>query len=249
MTTPAQPTAKRARAARATPHTLRLMGQSRAALFFQDAHCVYVKNDGKRLTSKVLPFDQATQALTQRVSDSGWLAPQLRRYGTSETAEWAVQFSPPQRYAVTLPHRLEGEEDELKIELMLPAFVFAGHGTTYHLWAVPGQEFDPEAVIHHAPLPNVYSGGRICWGGNTAPEVTDHSLDRAWSLFLRSPYSDNETRGKSRKHPEHVCQALFAFSKRRGQRRPYPVSDLVPYKMTVEEAVAYVATGQFVPTP
>lgn len=242
-----QPPARRPRAARATPHTLRLMEQSHAALFFQDAHCVYVRNTGKRLTSKVLPFDQASQALTQRVSDSGWIAPQVKRYGTSEEAEWVVQFTPPARYEVTLPHRLEGQTDELRIELMLPAFVFAGHGSLYHVWSLAVPEFDPTAVLHHAPLPNVFDGGRICWGGNTPPEVTDHSLDRAWSLFLRSPYSDNETGGKSRKHPRHICQQLLAVSQRRNKKTPYPVADLVPYKMTVDEALAYVAAGKHVP--
>jgi PRTRC genetic system protein B len=233
-----------------TRRTLQLIGQSQASLHYLDAHVVFVSQKGDQLVEKVLVFDQVAGAHTRVSTDTGWVTTDLKRWGSSDGTRWAVKYIPPQPHRLILPRALddaaEAAEDDQVAEVRLPGLVFFGYGKTYYVWALPGKEFDERATLLHAPLPNVYDDGHICWGNNTAPEVAERFCDPAWSIFQRSPYTSNETTGKSRRNMDDVRKTLLALAER-GARAAYPVSDLVPFKLTLADAVEHVTAGRQIP--
>jgi PRTRC genetic system protein B len=230
--------------------TLQLMSESQASLHYQDAHVIYVSRKDNKLIEKVLIFDQVASAHTRVSTDTGWVPTDLKRWGSSDGVRWALKYIPPQPHRLILPRSLDptaeaAEEDQIS-ELMLPGLVFFGHGTTYYVWATRGKEFDPKATLLHAPLPNVYDDGHICWGNNTAPEVAETYCDPAWSIFQRSPYTSNQVDKKSRRNMSDVRKTLLYLACKRG-RAPFPITDLVPFKLTVAEAVEHITAGRQIP--
>jgi hypothetical protein len=192
-------------------------------------------------------------AFSQEPVDSGWLPPEVRRWGYTPSGQWAVMFVPPARHRlwlvseIVLPPPQPGEEDgppsgeqasvprqsetgPLALEVALPGLVFAGVGQHYYLWAVKEVEFLPEGWAYHAPLPNVYPDGRICWGSNRVEPVTPQTLRAAWQLFISSPFNQHLAGGKSRRYPENILAGLerLAASSPKTRRRAYPLRDLQP---------------------
>ena len=110
----------------------------------------------------------------------------------------------------------------------LPGFVMLGVEDKYWLWAVAGERFDPAALPHQAPVPNVYSTGIICWGSNPPPAASAQTMQQGWNRFITSPFNDHLVQGKSRKHSTDVTQQLLTLS--RGRRKTYSTNDLVPHQ-------------------
>lgn len=234
----------------AARYTLQLIAQAQCALYFLDAQLLYVKAEDGVLHSKFISTEGAREAFSYEAFDSHWLPPRIRRWGHQAQGRWAVQFTSPANYEIELPAHPTGPEEmraPLRLRLNLPGLVFMGMRNIYRLWAIAESEFDPHALIYHAPLPNIYSDGRICFGANTPPEVVAPNLDQAWDLFLRSPYTCAHTSGRSLAYPEHICPALIAYAQRADPDAPYPVEDMCPYNLTVSEAVERVISGQEIP--
>ena len=249
-----------------SPFTLKLIGRAQAGVLILDGQFLHVRKKGGVIKSKFITAEGARQAFTYNAIDTGWLPPQIKRWGCLPKGQWAVQFNPPGFYEITLPHkdpRKERPEDarepehgqlgdgrsgDLRIKLRMPALVFVGFGTSYWIWALKEKDWSPQAKIYRTPLPNIYEDGRVCWGANEVPEVSEPHLNQAWDLFLRSPYTEAHTENKSRKNRKHVCQTLWHVSQRSKQSTPYPVGDLIPYNITVDQAVTRVLEGRGVPT-
>lgn len=145
-----------------------------------------------------------------------------------------------EEYTIRLPHKLEGDEDPITIHIKLPGLVLFGIGRNYYLWAVKTPEFEAEAQAFHAPLPNVYEDGKVCFGANDVPAVEGTNLNAAWDLFWRAPFSEGATNSKSRRHPNHICEQLYRLSHRTRKRAPYPLADLVPYSASIAAKVERV---------
>lgn len=232
----------------ALPFNLQLLSQARGALFFFDGQALYAEFAGGAINSKFVSTEGARSAFFYESSDSGWMPPQIKRHGQTTKGYWAVQHFPPQKYVLELGHPHDSAEREpTKLTVTLPSLVFFGYRNDYYVWAAEGDSFNPYANIFHIPVPNVYGAGRICFGGNTEPEVTGPNLDAGWDLFLRSPYNCAHAVRRSQRFPGHICVALYEHVAEHGEEVVYPVSDLLPYYMTVDDALNKILNGLGMP--
>lgn len=121
-----------------------------------------------------------------------------------------------------------------------------GIGSSYFLWAVKKNQFDPNLILYHAPLPNVMADGRICWGNVCPTSVNLSNVESAWSKFMESTFNRDYTQGKSKQYNNNIIKQLRILNRKEkiSYCCRYPVSDLVPVrnKLTVEQAVKAVIT-------
>ena len=159
-------------------------------------------------------------------TDSGMLPPGTFRHGTGLSGEqWMAIYIPPARHTL----QLAGVAPTLvTINIPLPAFVFAGRGSGYSIWAVKEPVIRPETIVYQAPLPNVaLDGGHICFGGANAPSVSNLTIMQAFHTFMEgSLYSASEVANCSRAYPEDVRYQLVEVF--RARMRTYPYDDLIP---------------------
>jgi len=88
------------------------------------------------------------------------------------------------------------------------------------------------APLFAAPLPNVSESGQICFGVNLPPRAAGEGIERAWSLFMKSTFTDHSVKGKSRKHPDDIRLSLQELAQARA--RKYPAKDLIKLELTAE---------------
>jgi len=191
------------------------------------------------------------QAFGSEPTDSGWLPLHLYRWGSRPDGTWVVSFRPSQCYDLQLI--ASGKNQPEPIRVRLPSCVFCGIGQAYYIWATKRQTFFPTLPLFSAPLPNVYEDGRICFGDNTPPAITDQvgtAIEDAWHLFITSPFNADLSAGKSRARPDDVRAQLIQASQH--PRHAYPLSDLLAYRtrgntpITAEMAIdAYLLRSTF----
>ncbi len=187
---------------------------------------------GSEQHSKVVDPAAVKAAFTEEVVDSGWMQG-VRRWGMGPEGEWAVLFQPPTRHHLLIVDQTHPQGD--LITVALPGLVWYGCGRDYRLFAIAGEELTPESALFHAPLPNVYGDGRLCWGNLTPPMASAATLAEALRLFLTSAFTDHLASGKSVQESKNVLLQLRRVFRRR--RRRYPVADLVPLGGTLDEAI------------
>ncbi len=116
-----------------------------------------------------------------------------------------------------------------------------GISSSYFLWAVKKNQFEPNLILYHAPLPNVMADGRICWGNICPTCVSLSNVESAWSKFITSTFNRDYTLGKSRKYNNNIIKLLRTLNQKVkvSSRFRYPVSDLVPIQnqLNVNKAV------------
>ena len=108
----------------------------------------------------------------------------------------------------------------------------------YHVFAVKERPAALDIPLFHAPLPNVYNSGDICWGSVRRVDdraLQTNSLAGAWSALLGSPFGDHMVSGKSRSEPRDIRRKLLELESRHA--RVYPKSDLVAVKRTLAQAL------------
>lgn len=239
-----------------------------AELLFLEGQLVYHWRDAPEKGGgehfKFVSPDQAARAFQQQAVDTGWLPQGLVRWGSSPAGSWLVKFIPPQYHTLTftalnMEHFKElGEvkKDLAQVTVPLPALIFAGTGETYFVWAIKGKLFDARAKLYHAPVPNLYGDGKVCFGQNKPPQAGWESIEKTWKLFIEeTPFNADLTRDKSVKHPADIRKQLIAVAKQAekasknalagGGGIEYPASDLVPLEgrinakagLTLDEAV------------
>lgn len=240
-----------------------------AELLFLEGQLVYHWRDPEEKGGgehfKFVSLQQASRAFQQQSVDTGWLPSGLVRWGSTTAGSWLVKFIPPGYHTLTLTTLDEAHFKELgevkknlvQIRVPLPAMIFAGTGDKYYVWALKGKLPDPEGKLYHAPLPNLYSDGKVCFGQNNPPPVSWETLDKTWKLFIEdAPFNADLSGGKSVEFATDIRKQLIAVSKLAekaskkvgaggGGGIEYPVADLVPYTspqnskagMTLNEAV------------
>src|SRR5690606_15540988 len=132
---------------------------------------------------------------------------------------------------------LEGSETPLRVPLpglILIRVTKEQRSPDYHLYAVKRRPQNLDVALFHAPLPNIYTTGSICWG--TVRKVSETALAGAslaedWQQLLGSPFGDHSVHGKSHAYRQDIRQQLIVLEKRNA--RVYPTSDLVPIKKTL----------------
>lgn len=108
----------------------------------------------------------------------------------------------------------------------------------YYVWAMAGDHFNPAALLSAAPLPNVSESGQICFGVNHPPRAAGGGIERAWTLFISSTFTDHSVKGKSRKHRDDVRLTLQELAQARA--RKYPPKDLIKLELTAETVIRQV---------
>jgi PRTRC genetic system protein B len=190
-----------------------------AALLFTRGQYILYRRDGAEVACKGVEALTLRTAFVQEPVDSGWLPEGVLRWGSGPAGIFMVKFVPPGKQRIHLGTQT--------IEPPLPALLFAGVNRIYYVWALRGKTCDSSAQLFHAPFPNVYSDGRICFGNNRPPQVGEQTFNEAWQLFLTSPFNADMTSGKSQAEPSDVRRQLIQLAVENAKR--YPVQDLKPY--------------------
>lgn len=204
-----------------------------------------------RIRTKCLAAPDVNAAFSHNEIDSGWMPAGIRRYGYGPVGRWCVFSIPAGRVGITLlnpPITLSRESTqsasslqeggEKWLEICTPELVLLGMGKKYFLFAINGP-FSPDQPVYHAPFPNVYDHGEICFGENHTPEIEPGNMDAAWRLFIDTPFNADLVNGKSVSGKDDVRTSLMRFAR----RRSYPVTDLIPYHNTIGEMIEYLIRG------
>jgi hypothetical protein len=198
--------------------------QYEAALLFTRGQYVLYYHSGEELICKGLSAQTLRAAFVEEPVDSGWLPEGVMRWGSGPAGTFMVKYIPPGKQHLHLS--TQNPAEPRIIAPMLPALVFAGVQSTYYVWALLTASCDPQAPLCHAPLPNVYPDGHICFGSNRPPMASWETLDEAWRLFVGSPFNADMVQGKSQAFPGDVRRQLVAVASSEDSR--YPEDDLRP---------------------
>lgn len=110
----------------------------------------------------------------------------------------------------------------------LPPLIWAGWRNNYRIFALGSiQALTADTQLYHAPLPNVYPQGTICWGNVRPPVATTTAVAAALKLFLEdSQFNGHLDDGKRRAGGS----VLTLWRKLAKEQTPpaYPLADLVP---------------------
>lgn len=228
-----------------------------AALIFVQGQFLFRHTEpatGRTTIKFVAPASVAT-AFAQTESpfgirvDSGWLIPNILRWGIGVNGEWVAWYAAPAVRELTFETDAQfvpaavsdnAPADRITVRVPVPGLVFLGYAAAYFVWAVTRQP-KADTPTFHAPLPNVDATGHICFGSNDVPPAASRTIAAAWELFLRAPFNSHQANGKSRRQPEDVRAQLFDLARR--QRRRYPTGDLVATNRTLDQACAAVLRG------
>jgi len=208
-----------------------------AALFFVRGDLEFVHVEGRRAVSKYVSIAAAQEAFGVGGIDSGWLPESVIRTGQGRRGRFMVAYLPPAERTIFVDDK---KSRAAKLTLHLPGLVFMGVGTEYFVWAVSERAFSPKADCCHAPFPNVASSGRICYGSNKHPQVSEAGFAQALELLWISPFTSSQADGKSKARPKDVRTHLRAVA---ASKKPYPVSDLVKAGGSIESVVDRVISG------
>ncbi len=148
-----------------------------------------------------------------------------------------VEYRPPQMTGVFL------DDSDIPLRVPLPGLLMIrttkdNRSPDYAVYAVKKRPDTLKADLFHAPLPNVFTSGNICWGSveRVADEALhDVNLAADWSMLLGSPFGNHAVNGKSKAHRDDIRKQFIALEAKKSRR--YPVSDLLPAKTTLAQAL------------
>jgi PRTRC genetic system protein B len=196
------------------------------------------KQEGTLVTEYPIDPAQLALALAAKVTfDTGFLAGNtllIRQDGMKKTV---VEYRPPQKTGIFL----DGSEAALRVPL--PGLVMIrvtteGKAPQYGVYAVKRRPENLDILLFHAPIPNVFGSGAICWG--TVQRVEDAALRGStlaadWTMLLGSSFGDHAVGGKSQSHPRDIREKWIALEANKARR--YPTADLVPLKRTLADVL------------
>jgi PRTRC genetic system protein B len=196
------------------------------------------KRDGERIQEYAVDPAQVALALSAKVTfDTGLLGGHTLLVRQEGVRKLIVEYRPPVKTGLFL----EGSETALRVPLpglILIRTTSDDRNPQYHLFAVKRRPNALTTPLYHAPLPNVFGSGSICWG--TVQRPTDASLKGAslaedWMHLLGSSFGDHAVHGKSLSNPRDIRAKWIALEASKARR--YPTSDLIPLKRTLAEVL------------
>lgn len=194
------------------------------------------KTDGEQTTEYPVDPGQVALALAAKVTfDTGILGGNtllVRQDGVKKTV---VEYRPPQKTGLYF----DGSDAPLRVPLpgLLMIRVTADEkAPQYGVFAVKQRPETLDTPLFHAPIPNVFNSGAICWG--TVQWVTDDALRGAtladdWTMLLGSSFGDHAVGGKSKREPRDIRKLLIDLEAKKA--RTYPKRDLIPVKKTLAQ--------------
>lgn len=199
-----------------------------AILITSGQYLLYARVGKNELAPKGVSAQTLRQAFLGEPVDSGWLPPGVVRCGSGPGGPFFVKCIPAGVHDLLLV--LPESTRPTQITLPLPPLVFAGNHMTYYVWALQTNGCEPTAFLYHAPFPNVYQDGRICFGQNHPPAVSEKTLESTWKLFLSSPFNSDLCGNKSHAFPHNVQVQLLDVATD-PHATTYPVHDLIRYHL------------------
>lgn len=205
---------------RPPPHSLK---EAVAELIFlKDGQLVFCSRENGVHTAKFLNPEDVKRAFLPIVSDSGWLPPDLVRWGHGNGKEWAVLFKPAQIYQLTLSAPQQGQT---VIRVPLPSVVILVFDHSLYVWAVKTPVFQPGAPVFCMPLPNVAQSGLVCFGANKHPPASLQTANSVWDTWISGAFTGESCGHKSKLYTNDIREQLRALQ---GQTK-YPKRDLVEH--------------------
>ena len=171
---------------------------------------------------EVDPRDLAA-AFAGQPLQTGLLPPGCLWYGRVGGYETVGVYIAPQMHTLRCA-------DGATYNVPLPGLVFSGSGTVYYVWAVKAYPTQESERLFHAPLPNVYTDGKICPGNVAFPVCSLQTIRRAVAAFLESEFNNHLVNEKSRLHKNDVREMWAELAV---VYDSYPLEDLMmtPYKL------------------
>jgi PRTRC genetic system protein B len=187
-------------------------------------------------TEYPVDVSQLAQALATKVRfDTGVLHENILLVRREGLRELVVGYRPPQKTGIWL----EGSSEPLRVPL--PGLILlrnvSGSTANYHLYAVKRRPTTLNAVLYHAPLPNVFGSGSICWGNVALPTPHDLELTPVWQHFWGTPFGNHGVGGKSRQYRQDIREHLLQLT----HKRSYPSRDLLPVEKTLGQMTNWEA--------
>lgn len=218
--------------------TTALTEQPSLTLSFYSFGVMLRKQEGELVTEFPVDPAQIALALAAKVTfDTGLLSGNtllVRQEGVKRTV---VEYRPPQKTGLFL----DGSEMALRVPLpgLIMIRVMADDkAPQYGVYAVKRRPENLDIPLFHAPIPNVFSSGAICWG--TVQRVSETALRSAsladdWTLLLGSAFGDHAVSGKSKRQPHDIRKLLIELEGKQATR--YPTADLIPVKKTLAQVL------------
>lgn len=197
-----------------------------AQIDIYDSLCVLTRRAGPGQAWRSYPINPSAlaQALAGVPTGTGLLPPHTLATGHLNGAPFYVLYVPPRRVdlQITIAGRTCAQP------LTTPPLIWGGWRRDYRVLAWPGPEqpTQPRGWLAHAPFPNCYADGRVCWGdSDPRPEASGATMLPALDLFLTgSAFNNHIDGGKSVRKPGSIL-ALYAEL---DVEQPYPLDDLIP---------------------
>jgi PRTRC genetic system protein B len=182
------------------------------------------------------PVDAAAiaQALSAKICfDTGLMSDDVLLVQREGLREVVVSYRKPQKTGLWL----EGSSEPVRVPL--PGLVMirthSGSNPQYSLFAVKKRPETLDTPLFHAPLPNVFHGGNICWGNVRLTVEQGTSLAADWKLLLGTAFGTHSVGGKSKLHSQDVRQMLLYLAQEK--KRTYPKRDLIEVHKTLRDVI------------
>jgi len=218
--------------------TQALQEQPNLTLEFYSYGVLLRKRDGDTVTEYAVDPGQIALALAAKITfDTGLLGEETLLVRQDGVKRVVVEYRSARKTGLYL----DGSDAALRVPfppLLLIRTTTENKNQQYQVYAVKARPTTLDTPLFHAPLPNVFNSGSICWG--SVQRVTDdvlqgNSLAADWDTLLGSRFGDHACSGKSRSHPQDIRQKLIDLERRKA--RVYPKSDLIPVKRTLAQAL------------
>jgi len=181
---------------------------------------------------------QIALALAAKVTfDTGLLSGNTLLVRQDGVKKLIVEYRPPAKTGLFL------DESETALRVLLPGLVLIRSASddktpSYGVYAVKRRPEKLDVPLFHAPLPNVFTNGSICWG--TVPKVDadalrGSSLANDWTMLLGSAFGDHACGGKSKRQPHDIRKLLIELESSKAKR--FPTGDLVPVKKILSQVI------------
>ncbi len=218
--------------------TAALQEQPSLTLEFYSYGILLRKREGDAVVEHPVDPAQIALALAAKVTfDTGLLMAETLLVRQDGVKRLVVEYRFPQKTGIFL----DGSDAPLRVPLpplILIRATTEDKNPQYQVYAVKSRPTTLDTPLFHAPLPNVFGSGSICWGSVqrvTDTELQTNSLIADWTAFLGSPFGDHAVNGKSKSHFSDIRQKLIDLERRKA--RVYPKSDLIPVKRTLTQAL------------
>lgn len=218
--------------------TAALQEQPSLTLEFYSYGVLLRKREGDAVVEYPVDPQQIALALAAKVTfETGLLTGETLLVRQDGVKRLVVEYRRPQKTGIFI----EGSDAPVRVPLpplLLIRTTSENKNPQYQVYAVKERPTALDAPLFHAPLPNVFSSGSICWGSVRRVEDTalqSNSLTADWTTLLGSPFGDHAVSGKSKSHPHDIRQKLLELESRKA--RVYPKSDLISVKKTLAQMV------------